>query len=402
MFTDADVAAMNQINSELNNLNNTLAASAMQEDAQRFNASMQEDAQEWQLRLWQMQNEYNLPIKQIERYLQAGINPSLVFGKGLSSTAAPVPHSPMASSGVGHAPVNQPGFLAAQQARLIDSQIAVNESVKDKNEADAESARSDSELTETRNRIETVQARIIESAEEVLKDNKQLENRILVLEEQLLGNKKTRDDIYTSQYAHQLDLQTENMELNNRKLEREFDLLAAEIDLSVARGKLTRAQANEVGLRAQILVVDRYMAQWEYNMTRKQRESIYGNADSPRVDSTAFQQLVEEAKGEIANRLSRCVVNEQVLRNDYQFETKYGALDRFYRYELKRRGANLERAQMYYGAIGAVSGVASAVITRGGSSRVAGAASRARRETDMRFGYSGNNDIQPDRTWNDF
>lgn len=404
MFTDADVAAMNSLNSEVNNLTSVLAASAAQEDAQRFNEAMQEDAQSWQLQLWGLQNMYNLPINQVARLFQAGLNPALVMGKGAVNNAAPVPNSPMASSGIGHVPSLQHvnTVLAAKQAELLDSQISVNESVKDKNMADAESSRATASLTDTRNRLETVQARIIESAEEALKDNEQINNRILRLEEAMKINQKDRDDIYTESFPERNQLELTRMRFDNRNVEREYALLGAQIDLAVAQGKLTRNQANEVALRCQILAVDKYIAQWEYNMARKLRVSVYGDADSPRTDSVAFQQLVEEAKGEIANRLSRCVTNEVILRNDYGFESMYGPQDRFYRYELKRRGANLERAQMYFGAIGAISGIAGALITRGASSRVAGAASRARQETDRQFGLSGNQDIQPDRLWDDF
>lgn len=54
-----------------------------------FNTEQQEKLQDKafanDLKMWNMQNEYNTPLAQMQRYQQAGLNPNLIYGNGVSS-----------------------------------------------------------------------------------------------------------------------------------------------------------------------------------------------------------------------------------------------------------------------------------------------------------------------------
>lgn len=41
-----------------------------------------------ELAFWRMQNDYNLPENQMERLVDAGLNPNLIYGNGVQNTAA--------------------------------------------------------------------------------------------------------------------------------------------------------------------------------------------------------------------------------------------------------------------------------------------------------------------------
>lgn len=53
----------------------------------RFNEAMWERQRDLDQQNWHMQNEYNLPKNQMARLKEAGLNPSLVYGNGATTTA---------------------------------------------------------------------------------------------------------------------------------------------------------------------------------------------------------------------------------------------------------------------------------------------------------------------------
>lgn len=46
---------------------------------------------EYNMRMWQMQNEYNTPANQMKRYLEAGLNPNLIYSQGNAGNASSAP-----------------------------------------------------------------------------------------------------------------------------------------------------------------------------------------------------------------------------------------------------------------------------------------------------------------------
>lgn len=59
---------------------------ASQENTNRANRQLAEYQNAWNLEQWNRENEYNSPLKQMERYQEAGLNPNLIYGNGVSSS----------------------------------------------------------------------------------------------------------------------------------------------------------------------------------------------------------------------------------------------------------------------------------------------------------------------------
>lgn len=59
----------------------------MQDRAFEYNKQMTDLAWERNLEMWDLQNQYNSPQAQLERIKQAGINPNIAFGSGVSATS---------------------------------------------------------------------------------------------------------------------------------------------------------------------------------------------------------------------------------------------------------------------------------------------------------------------------
>ncbi len=57
-----------------------------------------EAGQAWErsMKAWEMQNEYNHPKAKMERLEEAGLNPNLVYGKGIDTNSSGAPKSPVA------------------------------------------------------------------------------------------------------------------------------------------------------------------------------------------------------------------------------------------------------------------------------------------------------------------
>lgn len=98
-----------------------------------------EKQQQYAKENWQMENEYNLPANVKNRLMAAGLNPNLMYGQGAASgqggtidpVASPEAYFANPMQGV-------PSMISSlQEAQLTQSQIAVNESVAKKNNADA-------------------------------------------------------------------------------------------------------------------------------------------------------------------------------------------------------------------------------------------------------------------------
>jgi len=79
---------------------------------------------------WQMQNEYNSPAAQMKRFIDAGLNPNLIYGNLGSSVAANVRPSSPSTGGANFQPKNALAFYdimrQQSQAGLANSTIALN------------------------------------------------------------------------------------------------------------------------------------------------------------------------------------------------------------------------------------------------------------------------------------
>lgn len=362
-----------------------------QERAYNYTKQLNEQAREWQLMMWNLQNEYNLPANEVKRLLDAGINPALQFSNA-GAGAAPVPSASSGGS-VGSPSLSVPNLgvaaSVAQSQQRVENETLVAKSQADLNEANADAARASAGLSDEQANYTKLNAEIIEATKDIVKEHKALSYRMDELAYALGLNKKTRDDIYTASFASENARRLEHMRLDNRLLERRYDLLQKQIDLAVATKKLTEQQAREVSLRADMLFCDRYFAEWSYNYAREFNKSIYGSSDSVNAGSEAFQNVIFVAKKNIANSVVRSQFNEAILSNDYGFEINHGRDYRFYQYEDLRRGANLKRVHQYTDVISSISQAASMAVSAGSSAAYRGAIVKSMNRTNRSFGFPG-------------
>lgn len=66
--------------------------------SQQFSKKMYGRQYDDAIKFWNMQNEYNNPANQMQRFREAGLNPNLIYGRGDSGNAGPLPSPPSAST----------------------------------------------------------------------------------------------------------------------------------------------------------------------------------------------------------------------------------------------------------------------------------------------------------------
>lgn len=125
-------SSMNQVASGINELANTIGASAAQDKTIEAQKEMQQSQNEWNYQMWMENNQYNSPSMQKQLFEEAGLNPAM-FITGLDATSG----SP-ATSSVMSAP-SYPGsynidfnkinsnYLQSRALDLQEKQIGLNE-----------------------------------------------------------------------------------------------------------------------------------------------------------------------------------------------------------------------------------------------------------------------------------
>lgn len=89
-----------------------------------FAQQQAQQSRQWQIEQWNMENAYNSPAAQIQRYIDAGLNPNLIYGQlgnGLNSA----PSVPQGEAVHGRAPFinTQMSLASTLQGKLLDAQI---------------------------------------------------------------------------------------------------------------------------------------------------------------------------------------------------------------------------------------------------------------------------------------
>lgn len=118
-----------------------------QDSANKINMELAKYKYEKDLEMWNRQNDYNTPAAQMSRYAQAGLNPNLVYDQGNNGNASSAPsfdvpemkaYTDYGDLGFGKAAGNiLQSYALANQERKVDSDIELNDSVINKNNADA-------------------------------------------------------------------------------------------------------------------------------------------------------------------------------------------------------------------------------------------------------------------------
>jgi len=56
-----------------------------------INADLSKNQRDWAVQRWKAQNRYNRPSSQVQRYMEAGLNPALMYGQGSPGNASTLP-----------------------------------------------------------------------------------------------------------------------------------------------------------------------------------------------------------------------------------------------------------------------------------------------------------------------
>lgn len=115
-----------------------------------YNEQSAQNAYNRQLQAWHLQNAYNTPRAEVARLKAAGLSPGLMYGSGTAgvSNAGGLSSAAQGAGTQGIGPVDMSSIanartsaigklLEAMQLRKQESEIAVNESVRDRNYAEA-------------------------------------------------------------------------------------------------------------------------------------------------------------------------------------------------------------------------------------------------------------------------
>lgn len=188
------------------------------------------EAREWQfqhnLQLWNLNNEYNSPTAQMQRLIEAGINPNLAYAKGTISNVAMAgnvskPDTPSAPHG-SQANLQAPNFDSLGLAQLLlqqkmqEEQIKNLESTRRVNDAQAANLRADADLkyqqsigSSNENTLFNIKREILEVERDIKKgDFTALSKRLAVIDQMIaydlnLASEKVATQKATTAYTNQ-------------------------------------------------------------------------------------------------------------------------------------------------------------------------------------------------------
>lgn len=124
-----------------------------QASANKANMELAKYQNEWNEYMWNKHNEYNTPKNQMARYLDAGLNPNLIYGSGSASSGNSTSVPTAANMHVEPLPVPNLGEAANQVVsniradRLADADIKQKDSVTEYNNSAAQAKKQEAALT---------------------------------------------------------------------------------------------------------------------------------------------------------------------------------------------------------------------------------------------------------------
>lgn len=215
------------------------------------NAQLAQQANQWSIEQWNRENAYNTPAAQIQRFRDAGLNPSLIYGQ--ENLAA---NSPAVSSAAG---TQAPAMLSAP---TIDPYVGLQEKLinAQANKLDTESKVMKEKLPKELQQLDSITNNIVANTNkvntdiEVLLENKALvheDARRLMLENQFLM--RTLDDrVKIVQHDEKVRLvEAKYIEDNMRKQLRVMDKT---LEVMQSQKELNEASKNQLeAVRHQIM-----------------------------------------------------------------------------------------------------------------------------------------------------
>lgn len=239
---------------------------ALQQDYNERNMALQ---YEYAMRAFNEQNAYNDPLASVTRWRQAGISPAAVYsgspgGAGIAgSLATPDSDNPNSGSNMGPSDSSASDIIQAfrlsQEAKLIDSQVKLNE-------ANADKARGDTK-----------------DSNEVIR-NQKLTNNLLEMEVvgQDVANKQNQLDLERSEVLFDTDVSISKAKLEN--ILTQNNLLNQQIAESVSRQLYNEAAVRESASRILLNMAEtalaRTRAEWEGKVSEAQVEKLGAEVDN--------------------------------------------------------------------------------------------------------------------------
>lgn len=284
----------------------------------RFNANQAALAYQRSVEQWNRENEYNLPARQMQRYLDAGLNPNLMYGQ--QNLAAPAAPAPQASSGAASTvPINVQGNLLA--AKQIEAQNKLAEA----------QANNINELT-------PAQKRYLQSQYHL--NDAQFNQTVAMVDQikkqsELLESQK---DFVNAQAAQawlnwSFDKQTMNYRAVSLARQADCDVVRANFALAYATQQvaLMKAQESQALSQAELNRMNAKVAEYEKDIKSSEAQIIRQSID----------YIVNTSKAEMGQA--------QHIESLLGFQDQYKAQDRTWRLSLGAVGAATDAA-------GAVSG----------------------------------------------
>lgn len=380
-----------------------LFAGSAQKRQYKYNKRLQEQQQVWQKYMWDLQNMYNLPINEVQRLLDAGINPALAFSNG-GASAAPVPMS--GSAGGVSAPtaempnVGASALSAAQAQQRVENETKVADSQAEKNLAEAEEARKNAGLSGTRQEFEAFRLGIEEEVRNLTISDRKLGNYMRQLDAASGFNDYVRGDILTANYPQLLGQEIEKNRANISQMRASVDEMEAHVSLMQKQGRLTDDEARSVRQTISIRAFDAMLADFKARALSDAMDTQYQGDDGNwhgMVD-----KFTQTLRNEFETRLRQSETGYIEAGLDLDFQREYGAPYRELQYEGLRRNVNSTRTRQWTGVINSISGLgmmAAGGVSAGANMRHVKALQQHWQSTANRFGssmhYSGGNTIMP-------
>lgn len=239
------------------------AIRAQQEENQKnreYNLMLAQQENAWNIEQWERENEYNSPEKQMERFLNAGLNPDLMAGSGAQNLAA---HSPQMTAGAPSTSTDMsalgqvPTLGQAIQTALRDSMIGAQ---IDNIKADTRQKNANAGITEIEERtmkaIESIRGTTLDAAE-IPKDwsnNPYIASKLATYEKALDDAKIAAHDANIRGYDE--FIRKIEKEFKRDEVQKQLEILSNQLDISRNEAeylvKTLEARINGVTFETQV------------------------------------------------------------------------------------------------------------------------------------------------------
>lgn len=218
--------ALNWFSNQRNNKENRALAAQqnayqlMLQDRQfQYNTQASQDEYNRNLEMWHMQNEYNSPSAQMQRYVEAGLNPNLIYGSGATSAGnaqtAPQYNAARYESPNVQRSTSSPSRVSFDpyQAISFENSMAIQRAQRDQISAQADYTRAQIKNAAIDNLIKVAQKTGLEFDNRFKQDTRALAYEQL---RETLNNTRAKTDLLGQQFGqvfkqmeltgHQIDL----------------------------------------------------------------------------------------------------------------------------------------------------------------------------------------------------